>query len=104
MDTTGILIAIDRIRETQISHGELLRDHSEMLRAVMSEQVRTTRGIKSISQAKGSLPQDRSPPSSPEPLRLSVKDVVQLVTAAVVVLYVLKGGDIGIALKALSGG
>ncbi len=104
MDTTGILAALDRIRETQFAHGDLLRDHADLLRRMLAEQVRTGAAIRNISrstsQDKGSSPQETSLESS----KLTAKDAVQWVAAAVIIYGVLKsGGDISLALKALGG-
>jgi hypothetical protein len=104
MDTTGISAALDRIRETQLAHGELLRDQVGLLNRVMAEQARAGMAIRGISRDRGSSPPVRSPDSSPTPSRLTAKDAVQWVAAAVIIYGVLKGGgDIGLALKALGG-
>ncbi len=104
MDTTGILAALDRIRETQFAHGDLLRDHADLLRQMLAEQARTGTAIRNISRAKGFSPHGKSPASSPTPLKLTAKDAVQWAAAAVIIYGVLKGGgDISLALKALGG-
>ncbi len=101
MDTTGISAALDRIRETQFAHGDLLRDHADLLRQMLAEQARTGAAIRNISrstsQDKGSSPQETSLESS----KLTAKAVLQWVAAVVAVTWVLRGGEPETLLKHL---
>jgi hypothetical protein len=104
MELTRIMMSLERVREAQMEaqsalqrQGALLHDLVLLNRETVKIQQQTVRMLTSISKAKESLPQDKSPRSSP----LIASDAIQWVVAAGLVAFVLRGGDPGALLKML---
>ena len=106
MDTQRVLMNLDRLHEAQIQantalrqQGEALRRLTLTLREIASIQLETVQAIKRLDREERT-PQPKSQPSS----RLIASDVMQLAMAGLLLLYVIRGGDPGLIVKALFGG
>lgn len=100
-------MSLDRLREGQLQAHSALHQQAELLRdlvVLQKETVRvqrqTAQMLVNISKAKDSTPRATSPESS----KLTATAATQWAAAAVMLIYVIKGGDPAILLKALFGG
>lgn len=110
MDTTRVMLSLDRVREAQLEtqaalhrQGLLLHDLVLLNQETVKIQQQTARMIANISKARASTPPAMSPASS----QPTAKDALQWVAAVAMVAWVIKGGDPASLLKvlaALSGG
>lgn len=107
MDSTRILANLDRMHETQMrthmalhQQGALLHDLVALQKEAVTMHREVAKAIASIKADKDSSPAVKSPPSS----KLIASDAMQWVGAAILLLYVAKGGDPTVLLKALFGG
>ena len=95
MDTTHLSILLDRLREGQIQHAMVLHDLTQDLR----EALRLQRSILTLLRDK---PSSKPSKATPALSVLTSATFAQYATAAMLLVYVLKGGDILTAFAAVS--